>query len=99
MAIYRTDRDRRILGDRVVARKAVFEEVHPAVGEVHGVFSETHGKMAEALEERQREENEGTMAREGREQAAGDGRGAGHCVSIEGRSGVTLGTMACRAYR
>ena len=55
MAIYRTDRNRRILGDRVVARKDDFFEIHKAVGEVHGVFTEAHHIMQMIVEDRRRE--------------------------------------------
>ena len=69
MAIYRTDRDRRILGDRVVANQDAFNGIHSAVGEVHGLFCEAHVVLAGALEERRREETEDGLARNERERA------------------------------
>jgi cell division septum initiation protein DivIVA len=64
MAIYRTDRDRRILGDRVVARQEDFSAIHSAVAEVHGRFVEAHTALGAAFEARQKEQNESAEARE-----------------------------------
>jgi hypothetical protein len=66
MAIYRTDRDRRILGDRAIARQAEFSEIHPAVAEVHQRFTEVHAALGAAFEARQKEQNEDAAAREER---------------------------------
>ena len=69
MAIYRTDRNRRILGDRVVARKDDFAGIHPAAAEVHGVFTEAHQGLQKIVEDRRREDTEDAMARDNREKA------------------------------
>ena len=69
MAIYRTDRNRRILGDRVVARKKDFFGIHPATGEVHGVFTEAHNILQKFVEDRRREDTEDSLARENREKS------------------------------
>jgi hypothetical protein len=69
MAVYKTDRQRRILGDRLVARGKELGAIHPAVAEVHRGFTDVHGAFQHALEERLREEGEDALARERREEA------------------------------
>jgi len=70
MAVYKTDRQRRIVGDRIAARQGELAAIHPAVGEMHATFRGAHGAFASALEERRREEGEGGLAREKRDAAA-----------------------------
>jgi hypothetical protein len=69
MAVYKTDRQRRILGDRLVARGRELAAIHAAVAEVHRGFTDVHGAFKTALEERQREDGEGAVAREKRDEA------------------------------
>ena len=66
MAIYRTDRDRRIIGDRVVAKEESFAGVNKAVEEVWRLFVEVHAELQQALESRQREKSEDAVARQRR---------------------------------
>lgn len=53
MATYRTDRDRRMIGERILASEAAFMEIHDGVAEVWRRFADTHGKLMEALTVRQ----------------------------------------------
>lgn len=69
MAIYRTDRDRRIIGDRIVAKKDAFAAIHDAVTEIWQLFLIIHTKLQEALENRQREQTEDGKARLARDHA------------------------------
>lgn len=73
MAVTRTDRDRRILGDRVVAREAEFRAISGAVGEVYELFIAEHQGMSERTAERLKEESEDDLARRKRDEAASDG--------------------------
>lgn len=70
MAIHRTDRDRRIVGDRILARKGAFAAVHDVVAMIHDKFSEAHQELATAIETRIKEESEDQVARREREEAA-----------------------------
>ena len=70
MAVTRTDRDRRILGDRVLAREAEFKAIHPVMAEVVDAFAAQHRELGAATEERLREEGEDAKARRERDEAA-----------------------------
>ena len=70
MAVFRTDRERRILGDRLVARRAEFVAIDEAVGRVLDRFAEAHRELLAALERRRREEGEDSRARRRRDEAA-----------------------------
>ncbi len=72
MAVTRTDRDRRILGDRVQARAAEFGGIDEAVGRAHGLFAAQHRALTEAIGIRLREESEDDRARRQRDEAAAD---------------------------
>lgn len=72
MATFRTDRDRRILGDRVVARKAQFCAMHAAAAEGHAIFVETHATLEKADNARSKETNEAQQARDTRSSEAAD---------------------------
>jgi hypothetical protein len=49
MTHYRTDRDRKIQGNRVVARQEMFIELGDAVAEMHGRFAAVNSKLLELL--------------------------------------------------
>lgn len=49
MAIYRTDRERNLLGDRVSSRHTRFTQLAVAVGELHGRFCQTHAAFVDRL--------------------------------------------------
>jgi hypothetical protein len=70
MAIYRTDRERRILGDRIIARKDTFAAIHDVVGMVHGKLKEAHTALGAAIDARQKEESDDQRARRERDDAA-----------------------------
>jgi hypothetical protein len=73
MAVTRTDRDRRILGDRVVARADEFRGIDEAVGRVFDRFVGKHGELSERTAARLREEGEDEKARRVRDETAVDG--------------------------
>lgn len=74
MAIYRTDRDRRILGDRIVARIAEFNAVHSAVAEIASQFANTHADLASSIDARIRETGEDEKERQQRDEAWATGQ-------------------------
>ena len=61
--IYRTDRDRRMVGDTILARREQFEAIHPAVSEVFFTFAGHHNTLAQRLDELRREVGEDQQAR------------------------------------
>ncbi|MBI5497385.1 MAG: hypothetical protein HY904_20390 [Deltaproteobacteria bacterium] len=67
MATFRSDRERRMLGDRVVSRKDAFVAVHPAVAEVHAGFADAHGKLQAAIATRDKETGDAQKARDARD--------------------------------
>jgi len=69
MAIFNSDRQKRIIGDRIIAKQQAFNQINPGVKDVFSYFEKTHVVLQEALEERQREETEDSMARQKREEA------------------------------
>jgi len=63
VAIFRTDRDRRILGDRVAARPAEFAGIHASVVPAHGQFCSTHTQMVSLEDARTKETTDAQQAR------------------------------------
>ncbi|MCB9729782.1 MAG: hypothetical protein H6746_15035 [Deltaproteobacteria bacterium] len=72
MAVSRTDRDRRILGDRVVARAEEFRAIDTAVGRVLDGFIAQHVALEQRTAARLKEEGDDQKARRARDEAAGD---------------------------
>lgn len=72
MAVTRTDRDRRILGDRVVARAPEFGAIDEAVGRAFALFAAQHDALTAAIALRLREESDDEKARRLRDEAAAD---------------------------
>ena len=67
MAIYITDRQKRIQGDRIVHKKAAFDSVGPEITIFHGKFCVVHKLFAVALEIRRKEEVEDIGVRKKRD--------------------------------
>lgn len=69
MATFRSDRERRMTGDRILSRKDAFTAIHPAVAEVHGVFARAHQDLQTAISARTKETKDAEDARETRDAA------------------------------
>ena len=71
MAIFRTDKERKVHGERVVGRKGLFAELDEAVARLHSLFSDAHRGLVELIDSADKgtEENE---AEKKTEQAVND---------------------------
>ncbi len=67
MGIYETDRERRIVGDNVVAKRETFHEISAAVGEACDYFARKHDGLQVAVEERLRADGDDDVARRARD--------------------------------
>jgi len=68
MAVFRSDRGRRMAGDRIVSRIPAFKAVHSAVGEAAERFAVTHNELGKRIDERIAEQSDDALARETRDQ-------------------------------